>query len=99
LRLSFAGRRRELEKSFRRPGRSARHPFRPDQRPGKARLHRGDAARIFRSDDAGATWSDKTKGLPSKEIVCFAGASKDKLVMLYCAVPSKNDGGKFSGGV
>ncbi len=56
---------------------------------------------IFRSDDAGATWSAKAKGLPGSSVVCFSGGSsaKDKLVMLYCAVPSKDEGGKFTGGV
>ena len=56
---------------------------------------------IFRSDDAGANWTEKMKGLPSKQIVCFSGGSNagGKLCMLYCAVPSKDEGWKFGGGV
>ena len=57
------------------------------------------SAGIYRSDDAGMNWAEKTKGLPSKKIVCFSGGSnaKDKLCMIYCAVPSKDEGGKFGG--
>lgn len=56
---------------------------------------------IWRSDDAGATWAEKTQGLPGKPIRGFAGGSnaRDKLVMLYCAVPSKQLGGKLTGGI
>ncbi len=54
---------------------------------------------IWRSDDAGRTWAKKTDGLPSTEIRSFAGAAKDRLAMLYCAVPSTMAGGRLVGGV
>jgi photosystem II stability/assembly factor-like uncharacterized protein len=56
---------------------------------------------IWRSDDGGVKWAEKTAGLPWKDIRSFTGGSnaKDKSVMLYCAVPSKVENGKLTGGV
>jgi len=56
---------------------------------------------IWRSDDGGRTWAEKTDGLPSKEIQGFAGGSHpaDGVVMLYCTVPSKEENGTLQGGV
>ncbi len=56
---------------------------------------------VWRSDDGGGTWTKKTTGLPWNEIQGFAGGSdsgKD-IVMLYCAVKSKDEGGVFKGGI
>ncbi|MBI5385909.1 MAG: hypothetical protein HZA90_14620 [Verrucomicrobia bacterium] len=56
---------------------------------------------IWRSDDAGQTWTEKTRGLPWKEIQAFAGgsdAAKD-LAVLYCSVRSKDENGAFAGGI
>ena len=56
---------------------------------------------IWRSDDEGRTWTEKTKGLPWNEIQGFTGgssATKD-LILLYCAVRSKNENGAFKGGI
>ena len=53
---------------------------------------------VWRSDDAGGTWTKKTDGLPSTEIRSFAGGAKAPLAMLYCAVPSKVENGRFIGG-
>src|ERR1035438_5635932 len=41
---------------------------------------------IWRSDDDGQSWSEKTQGLPWKQIQSFAGApdAAKKLVLLYC---------------
>ncbi|HEY5912335.1 MAG TPA: hypothetical protein VJA21_17165, partial [Verrucomicrobiae bacterium] len=56
---------------------------------------------IWRSDDGGDTWAEKTQGLPWKEIQGFAGGldPKEKTVILYCTVRSKADDGAFKGGV
>ncbi len=56
---------------------------------------------IWRSDDQGQTWATKTDGLPSTDIQGFAGGSNETegRVILYCTVPSKDEGGVFIGGV
>ena len=56
---------------------------------------------IWRSDDEGRTWTEKTQGLPGREIQGFAGASHaaDGLVMLYCTVTSKPESGRLTGGI
>lgn len=56
---------------------------------------------IWRSDDGGRTWVEKTSGLPWKEIQGFAAGSDatKNLVMLYCSVRSKNEDGTFRGGI
>jgi len=56
---------------------------------------------IWRSDDRGQTWVEKTDGLPWKEIQGFAGGSNaaDNVIMLYCTVASRNEGGTFRGGI
>jgi photosystem II stability/assembly factor-like uncharacterized protein len=56
---------------------------------------------IWRSDDGGMTWLDKTSGLSGKEIQGFAGASNagQDLAMLYCSIRSKGENGRFRGGV
>ena len=54
---------------------------------------------IWRSDDAGQTWMEKTHGLTWKEPQGFAAgsdATKD-LVMLYCTVRSKDEVSAFKG--
>ena len=56
---------------------------------------------IWRSDDGGQIWAEKTRGLPWKEIQGFAGGSspQDGLTMLYCTIRSRVDSGTFQGGV
>lgn len=56
---------------------------------------------LWRSDDGGATWAKKTRGLPDETIQGFAGGSRatDGATMLYCTVTSKEVNGKFAGGV
>jgi len=56
---------------------------------------------IWRSDDRGRTWAEKTDGLPWKEIQGFAGGSNsaDNIIMLYCTVPSKEENGVLKGGI
>jgi photosystem II stability/assembly factor-like uncharacterized protein len=56
---------------------------------------------VWRSDDEGRTWIEKTHGLPWKEIQGFAGASDatKNVVMLYCSIRSKDENGVFKGGV
>ncbi len=56
---------------------------------------------IWRSDDGGQKWVEKTDGLPWKEIQGFAGGSnsKDNLIVLYCTITSKDENGTFKGGI
>lgn len=56
---------------------------------------------IWRSGDGGNSWMEKTQGLPWKEIQGFAGGSNvtNQVVMLYCSIRSKDDSGKFKGGI
>ena len=56
---------------------------------------------IWRSDDGGKTWWEKSRGLPWKPIQGFAAGSDAarKLVMLYCSVESKAQNGVFAGGL
>ena len=56
---------------------------------------------IWRSNDGGLAWTEKTNGLPSKEIIHFSGGSDPKsgLIMLYCSVPGRAVNGKFEGGI
>ncbi len=56
---------------------------------------------IWRSDDRGRTWTEKTGGLPWKQIQGFAGGSNaaENRILLYCAVRSKVEGGTFKGGI
>lgn len=56
---------------------------------------------IWRSDDRGQTWATKTDGLPSTSIRGFASGSNETggRIVLYCTVPSKDEGGVFTGGV
>ncbi len=55
---------------------------------------------IWRSDDGGRTWAEKTQDLPWKEIQGFAGGSNaDDGVTLYCTVKSVEENGTFKGGV
>ena len=55
---------------------------------------------IWRSDDDGKTWASKVSGLPGPKLLAFAGGSnaKDMVAIYYCCVPSKEEGGKFTGG-
>jgi photosystem II stability/assembly factor-like uncharacterized protein len=54
---------------------------------------------IWRSDNEGRTWTEKTAGLPWKEIQGFGGGSGKNVVRLYCTIRSKNGRGEFQGGV
>ena len=56
---------------------------------------------IWCTDDGGATWVERTRGLPWKEIQAFAGGSDPAtgMVMLYCAIRSKEVNGAFQGGI
>ena len=56
---------------------------------------------IWRSDDGGQTWTEKTYGLPWKQIQGFAAGSDsaNNITMLYCTVRSKDEDGDFKGGI
>jgi photosystem II stability/assembly factor-like uncharacterized protein len=54
---------------------------------------------IWRSDDGGQTWMEKTESLPWKEIKGFAGGSDATGTTLYCTVTSKLEDGVLRGGV
>ncbi len=71
--------------------------------PGKANRRMAFAAThegMWRSDDGGSTWIEKTSGLPGRDLRHFSGGFDGKgKGMLYCALPARNDGGKYAGGV
>lgn len=56
---------------------------------------------IWRSDDEGRTWAEKTSGLPWNEVQGFTGGSDSTsgVVMLYCTVRSQIENGILKGGV
>jgi len=54
---------------------------------------------IWRSDDGGDTWALKVSGLPSTEIRYFSAGGAGPEMVLYCAIPSWEEGGAFAGGV
>lgn len=56
---------------------------------------------VWRSEDAGRTWVERTQGLPWKEIQAFAGGSNSgaDVVWLYCAIRSRTVEGRFQGGI
>lgn len=60
----------------------------------------GTTEGVWRSDDAGQTWAPKVAGLPEPKLLAFAGGSnaKDNVVMLYCSLPGRDEGGKYGGG-
>jgi photosystem II stability/assembly factor-like uncharacterized protein len=56
---------------------------------------------VWRSDDGGATWAKKTAGLPSGDLLAFAGGSnaKNGRAILYCSVTSRAENGQYRGGI
>lgn len=56
---------------------------------------------LWRSDDDGQNWVERTQGLPWKAIQAFAGGSDPVagVVILYCAIRSKEVEGAFQGGI
>ena len=56
---------------------------------------------VWRSDNGGASWSEKTAGLPSHDVRSFCGGSRarDGKVVLYCVVPGRDEDGAYAGGV
>ena len=45
---------------------------------------------IYRSDDGGQTWQEKSKGLPWRDLRGFSGGSNPgKRLVLYCILPTK----------
>jgi photosystem II stability/assembly factor-like uncharacterized protein len=54
---------------------------------------------IWRSDDGGKSWEEKTAGLPWRELLAFVGGSNAKESHLYCSVPRKEQNDAFIGGI
>ncbi len=56
---------------------------------------------VWRSDDGGDTWLEKSAGLPWRELRSFTGGTPAKATdtVLYCTIPSKVEGGKLTGGI
>ena len=59
----------------------------------------GGKGAVFRSDDGGLTWTDKSRGLPHRELRGFCGGSDGRKTMVYCLLPSRKVDGRFVGGV
>jgi len=58
------------------------------------------SAGVFRSEDGGATFARRVKGLPEgKALAAFAGGCDGKRTVLYAAVPCWLEKGKLRGGV
>ena len=54
---------------------------------------------VYRSDDGGAMWSEKSSGLPWRGLRGFSGGTKNEKTMLYCTVPCKVENGELRGGI
>ncbi len=56
---------------------------------------------LWRSDDDGQSWVERTKGLPWQALQAFAGGSDPVVgeIILYCAIRSKEMAGAFQGGI
>jgi photosystem II stability/assembly factor-like uncharacterized protein len=62
---------------------------------------------VWRSDDGGKSWAEKTAGLPpagqgtGDRLLAFSGGSNaaQKVVALYCAVPAREENGRYAGGI
>lgn len=54
---------------------------------------------IWRSDDGGNTWVEKSAGLPWRDLRGFAGGSKDGAMRLYCTIPCRVEQGVLRGGI
>ena len=54
---------------------------------------------IFRSDDGGATWSEKASGLPWRGLRGFSGGTQSGKMRIYCSVPCKVVNGALQGGL
>ncbi len=59
----------------------------------------GSKAGVFRSDDGGLTWVEKSAGLPHRDLRWLCGGSNGTKLMIYCLLPSKKADGKSVGGV
>lgn len=73
--------------------------FHFDRVTGGKTIFAGTVNGVWRSDDFGQTWAEKTQGLPWKELQGFAGGSTTSNVVLYCSIHSKAQNGRFSGGL
>ncbi len=56
---------------------------------------------IRRSDDQGRTWKDCPGELPGRPVNAVCGGTDPKTgkVVLYCVIPSRDEGDKFAGGI
>jgi len=61
----------------------------------------GAAGGIYRSDDGGKSWQDANEGLPFRDVRGFCGSSDTASgsCTLYCTLPGKDEGGRYTGGV
>jgi len=82
-------------------GKVARFYIDPGSPKEARRIFIATATGIWRSDDSGKTFQDKTAGLPWKEIRDINGgrAADGKKLALYCMIVSKPDGATSKGGV
>lgn len=65
----------------------------------KRRYFVGTADGVFRSDDGGATFTEKNSGLPPGGLAGFAAGSNQDETILYAAAPCTASDGKLAGGM
>jgi len=70
-------------------------------RPGRRVIFAATKEGIWRSDNRGTTWTEKTQGLPWTKLWSFAGGSNPEtgMAVLYCSIESRVVGGRFAGGI
>ncbi|MBN1808882.1 MAG: hypothetical protein JW909_07410 [Planctomycetes bacterium] len=67
---------------------------------GGSRVFCATGSGVFRSDDGGVSFQNKTGGIPGPEIRDLAGGRSDRSgLVLYCTVPGRNVNGGYQGGV
>src|SRR4029078_12699832 len=69
--------------------------------PGLTRFFAATEQGIWRSDDHGKSWAEKTQGLAWKQLLGFAGGSnpKNHSSVLYCSTSSREENGALAGGI
>lgn len=54
---------------------------------------------VWASNDEGATWAERTGGLPGRGLRGFSGGTRDGHTLLYCTLPCRVQNGQLAGGI